>query len=431
MMAIREASFIRNAGWMFLGQGCSLVLQATYFILLARLLGKHEFGIFVGATALVSMVSQYGSMGSGMVLLRHVSQKHEKVAELWGNVLVTTCGAGFVLVLLLTMCGAWFIGASSGAIIVFIAIGECVCAKLAEAAGQAFQASYRLQMTAVLTTGTNLMRLAAVTSLVVVLHHTTAKWWAQASLAVSCVSALMAVTVTSLRVAWPRFRPSLLLDTASEGLGFSFASSTTSVYNDLDKAMLSHYGMVTANGVYAMGYKWIDIACVPIRAIHAAAFPRFCQQGVAGARESIAFAKQVLQTTLPYSFVCGVLLLVCSPLVIPLLGDTFQSSVSVVRWLCLLPALRSLHLSAGDTLTGAGYQRYRTGAQLAAAAFNFGINLYFIPAFSWRGAAWSSLLTDALLAATNWAILGGIVKKELANDLPDLRATRQAFSGVL
>jgi O-antigen/teichoic acid export membrane protein len=97
----------------------------------------------------------------------------------------------------------------------------------------------------------------------------------------------------------------------------------------------------------------------------------------------------------------------------------------------LLPALRSLHLSAGDTLTGAGYQRYRSGAQLAAAAFNFGLNLYFIPAFSWRGAAWSSLLTDALLAATNWAILGGIVKKELANDLPELRATRQAFSGVL
>src|SRR5690242_16241621 len=127
MRAIRAASFIRNAGWMFLGQGCSLVLQATYFILLARLLGKHEFGVFVGATALVSMVSQYGSMGSGMVLLRHVSQRREKVAELWGNVLITTCGAGFFLVVLLTMCGPWFIGPSSSAIIVFIAFAECVC----------------------------------------------------------------------------------------------------------------------------------------------------------------------------------------------------------------------------------------------------------------------------------------------------------------
>ena len=45
----------RNAGWMFLGQGVSFAVQACYFILLARLLGADQYGIFVGAAAAVSL----------------------------------------------------------------------------------------------------------------------------------------------------------------------------------------------------------------------------------------------------------------------------------------------------------------------------------------------------------------------------------------
>jgi O-antigen/teichoic acid export membrane protein len=59
---------------------------------------------------------------------------------------------------------------------------------------------------------------------------------------------------------------------------------------------------------------------------------------------------------------------------------SFANSVSALQWLCLLPVFRSLHLGAGDALTGAGYQRYRNGAQLSAAGLNFGLNLWLIPA---------------------------------------------------
>jgi len=50
-----------------------------------------------------------------------------------------------------------------------------------------------------------------------------------------------------------------------EGIGYSFASSTTSIYNDIDKTMLSHYGMNFANGVYTMAYRIIDIATMRFR----------------------------------------------------------------------------------------------------------------------------------------------------------------------
>jgi O-antigen/teichoic acid export membrane protein len=66
--------------------------------------------------------------------------------------------------------------------------------------------------------------------------------------------------------------------------------------------------------------------------------------------------------------------------------------------------LKTLQFFIADALTGAGYQRIRTVAQVLVALFNILINLWAIPAFGWRGAAWSSLASDGLLALFLWLI---------------------------
>jgi O-antigen/teichoic acid export membrane protein len=102
-----------------------------------------------------------------------------------------------------------------------------------------------------------------------------------------------------------------------------------------------------------------------------------------------------------------------APLAPYLLGHTFSQSVDAIRWLCFIPLFRAFHLSAGDAMVGAGYQRYRLGAQGVAAASNFGANLYLIPRFSWRGAAFASLLTDGGLALLCWALLLTLKKRTI------------------
>ena len=96
---------------------------------------------------------------------------------------------------------------------------------------------------------------------------------------------------------------------------------------------------------------------------------------------------------------------VAAPLIPHLAGQGFQESILALRWLCLIPPLRSIHLMAGCALTGAGLQKYRTATQTGAVALNFALNLWLIPAHGWRGAAWSSLATDGALAAMNWGVL--------------------------
>ena len=86
--------------------------------------------------------------------------------------------------------------------------------------------------------------------------------------------------------------------------------------------------------------------------------------------------------------------------------------MEALRWLALLPFFKSIHYFLADSLTGAGYQRMRTAAQIAIAIFNVLINLWIIPAYSWRGAAWSSLASDGALALTMYGCVLWVMKKE-------------------
>ena len=46
---------VRNAAWLFAGQGLSFVAQGFYFIVLARMLGTAQYGLLAGAIALVTL----------------------------------------------------------------------------------------------------------------------------------------------------------------------------------------------------------------------------------------------------------------------------------------------------------------------------------------------------------------------------------------
>jgi O-antigen/teichoic acid export membrane protein len=81
----------------------------------------------------------------------------------------------------------------------------------------------------------------------------------------------------------------------------------------------------------------------------------------------------------------------------------YARASEALRWLSLLPLVKTLHYFAADALTGAGYQATRTLLQVLVAGFNVLANFWLIPAYSWRGAAWSSLACDGLLAVTLWS----------------------------
>ncbi|MGA7521124.1 MAG: oligosaccharide flippase family protein [Acidobacteriaceae bacterium] len=402
---VRRSALARNTGWVLLGQGFFLVFQTAYFIIAARLLGSREYGIFAGSVALVTAFTTFSSLGAGMVLIRYVSPDRSQFQQYWGNVFVSALLTGGIMVPLATVFGVTLIHAATVRLMITIALADCVFAKVTEGASLAFQAFEQLRFTAGLNVLASAVRLGVALTLWLWLKHVSVEEWALALLCASAVVGTVSTLMVCSRLGLPRLRPRLFFRRVAEGFGFSLAFSTTSIYNDVDKAMLTHYGMYAANGGYAVAYKIIDIGCLPLKALHAAAFPRFFQIGTKGVRSSGAYSRVILRRTLPAALCAGLAIFLLAPLAPAIVGSSFFNVTDALRWLCILPAFRALHLSAGDALTGAGYQRFRTASQVTAAALNFAANLYLIPHFSWHGAAWSSLLTDGTLAAMNWTVV--------------------------
>jgi O-antigen/teichoic acid export membrane protein len=390
---------------LFAGQGLSFVVQGFYFVVLARLLGTRQYGQLAGAIALVSVVSQYSTLGSGILFLRYVSPDHSRFRIYWGNVLMSIFLLGGLLAVGLWLCGHWLVGAASVPLLLPIALSDCLFLQLSSCAGQVFLTFEKMKISAIFGLLSSVSRCILAVGMLVVLGRASAWQWAFASLAVSSITACAAFAIVTRSFGLPSFSPSLLFTRAGEGFVFAISGSTTAVYNDIDKVVLSHFGMDRANGIYAMAYRVVNIGSMPVQSIVGAALPRFFREGVKGIAATVPMARALLNRTALLGIGISAAMFVCAPIIPHLVGNSYADSVSALRWLCLIPFCRCFHLSAGDAIAGAGHQKFRLVSQSIAAIGNLLLNLYLVPRYSWHGAAWASLATDGALGAMNWVAL--------------------------
>ena len=398
-------SIARQAGWVFVGQGITYLLQVLYFVILARMLGVREYGVFAGASALVSLATPFSSLGAGMLFMRYVNIDATQRRRHWGNIVLATIFSNLFLIAALCFTAPHLLNAASARVIIPVSIANCCCGQFIQCVVQVFQCFQMMRIAAFWSAALNGLRFAAVVFMMIRFHQATAIQWAWASAYVTIlVAAAGAIAVTS-RFGRPIFEPALLVRNLGEGALYSVSSSTASAYNDLDKTLLSHYGMNVANGIYTTAYRVIDLATIPVSSVEWATLPRFFREAKSGTRKAIQSAQRVLPRSIFIGLVASGSAFVCAPLIPRILGQSFAESALALRWLCLLPAFRAVHLIAGAALTGAGYQRYRTVAQASVVALNLVTNLFWIPRYGWLGAAWASLISDGALAIACWSLM--------------------------
>jgi O-antigen/teichoic acid export membrane protein len=407
------SNLARNSGWMFLGNGVKLLTQAGYFILIARSLGPSEYGAFVGVVALIGLLAPFAGIGSGNLLVKNVARDPTLFREYWGNALFISAVTGTILVGLVMVVSRWVLVSSISALLVLlISLADLLAVKSTEIGSQAFLSVDELKYTAVLTVFPYVLRLFAVFVLLGRWHRATAILWAWFYLGCAVIAALVAISVTIYKLGPPKLALWRIRDEFAEGFYFGTSLSAQTVYNDIDKSMLARFSTLDATGIYGAAYRLIDVAFVPVRSVLFAAYADFFRHGKDGIAKSYAYAKKILPKVVGYSFLVSVVLFLCAPLIPRILGSSYSASVEALRWLALLPVFKSLHYFMADSLTGAGYQRVRTTMQIAVALFNVGLNLWLIPAYSWRGASWSSLASDGTLALLMYISVLTISAKE-------------------
>lgn len=408
----------RNALWMLLGQGLRLLVQVAYFILIARGLGAEQFGAFVGVVSLVAILAPFAAIGSGNLLIKNVSRDRTLLAECWGNALFMAFTSGALLTVIVVALSRMILpGSIPGLLVFLVAASDLLFAVLLGVAGQAFQAMEKLGKTAVLNLLLSVLRLVAALLLVRLVDTPDSLAWAGFYLLSTAASSLIAVGLVHCRLVHPKFAPARIKAELIEGSYFAVGLSAQSIYNDIDKTMLTRLATLSAAGVYAAAYRLIDVAFIPVGSLLSAAYPEFFRRGARGISHAAEWARALMPRATVYGLLVGVALLAMSPIVPLILGPEYTAASEALRWLAPLPLLKALHYFAADTLTGSGFQGLRSAVQVAVAVVNVLLNLWLIPLYSWRGAAWASLASDSLLLVTLWATVAFIVARS-AHPMP-------------
>ncbi|BDG26757.1 polysaccharide biosynthesis protein [Thermus thermophilus] len=390
----------RNTLWMLLGFGFRLGLQFLYFVLLARILGPEQYGAFVGVAALIMVLSPFASWGSGNILIKHASRDPGLFKKYWGAALATTLASGGALTgLAFLLSGFVFTWETALALALPIALGDLVGIRLADVSGQAFQSRERLSRTSAIWALISAARLLGVLVLYALPEASAAQW--------ALLYAGSGLLAGALGVAWVTRELGLgplslgpMRGEWREGFYFAISLAAQGAYNDLDKTLLSRFVSDVVAGGYAAAYRVLDAAFVPMRALLYATYPRFFREGKKGLGGSWAFALRLLPWGLAAGGLGTALALGLAPFLPILLGPEYALSAAVLPLLAPILLFRALHYLAADALTGAGYQGLRSAVQVGVAFLNLGLNLWWIPLFGWRGAVWSSLASDGLLAAS-------------------------------
>ena len=395
---LRKSVVARNTVWMFFGQGLRLVIQAAYFIEIARSLGASNYGAFIGVVALVGIAYPFGALGGGNLLVKNVARDKTLFAPYWGRALVVTAASSSVL-LIVVLCVSHFVLPASIPLrlVLLVAGADLVGLNIIGICGQAFQAFERLNWTATINALISASRLTGAVILIGIQPHPSALQWGYIYFCSTSAVAITASLFVRAKLGAPRFTWPHSMAEMREGFYFSSSLSAQTIYNDIDKTMLARLSTLDATGIYGAAYRLIDVSFAPISALLYSTYPNFFRAGAKGIGSSFSYAKPFLLRALTYSSAICVVILLAAGIVPYILGPEYARATEALRWLAPLPVLRGLHYFLSDSLTGAGHQGVRTAIQAGVAAFNVLINLWIIPAYSWRGAAWSSIASDGLL----------------------------------
>ena len=400
---ISKKSLFKDVSWMLIARAINVLVQAAYFVIIARFLGAENYGSFVGISALASLLFPFVALGSDDVLIKEVSVNRTVFSSHWGNtLLILLVNSLSITGILLSIAPLIFPDRISLLTIAFLLTADLFCLGLLEASNKALRAVGLVHKAAQLIVLNTVGKLLAALCLITVIDkletsgNANINIWSVLYFTSSLLVGLLALLITNKTAGKPRLKLARIKSDIARGIYFSIGMSASNVNNNIDKTMLASMATLDATGVYGSAYRFINIGDVPVLALFNATYHRFFQQGSLGITSCLNFAKKLLPIIVVYGIFSFAAFQVFAPLVPKILGAEYQSAISTLRWLAPLPAINALQLLTANILTGLGHQKIRSIVQIIAAILNVILNIWLIPIFGLYGAIWATLTSDSI-----------------------------------
>ena len=400
---ITSQSLFKDTSWMLIARLLNVLVQAAYFVILARALGTENYGSFIGVSALASLVFPFVALGSDDVLVKEVAVNRRVFASYWGNTLLILLINSIIITSCLLLLSRLIFPAQVPLLtITCLLVADLLGLAILEAGNKAFRAAGLVNRAAQLVVINTGMKLLAVLCLITFFNqangNTSANLnaWSVLYCVSSLLVSLLVVLTINKMVSQPQLRLARIKSDIAQGIYFSLGMSASNINNNIDKTMLASMAGLGVTGIYGSAYRFINIGDVPMLALFNASYPRFFQQGARGWKSCLQFAQKLLPLILAYGIVSFAAFQVFAPLLPKILGVEYLNAVDTLRWLAPLPFISALQLLIANILTGLGHQKIRSTILVISAGVNILLNLWLIPRFGLYGAIWATLASDTM-----------------------------------
>ena len=345
--------------------GFRLLFQTGHLIVLARLLGPSQFGIFAAAMASAMLLGKLANLGTQYPLLRTTAVDISSATSVLRYAIPTTVAAGTIL-LVFFLPAAYLLTSTQQDFgvwpLIAIAIAELVASPLITLIAMAQLGSGRIarsQLTQILPLG---LRFLAALTLFIVQPHDPLQMYASLYLSTSAIAIVAIVCIKAITIpninTWRK--PSLA--ELREAIGFGIMEVTTTAPSEIDKAIAPYLLTPTLSGLYTVAGRTVGALPLPVTAMMLSALPRLFRAAVPG-RDNILLLYTSL-CAISYSIVLATTLWFLAPFIHHLFGPDYEYITNILRVFCFAVPATALRIVANNTLVSLSKPGLRTRCEL-------------------------------------------------------------------
>ncbi|HSQ16859.1 MAG TPA: oligosaccharide flippase family protein [Anaerolineales bacterium] len=155
----------------------------------------------------------------------------------------------------------------------------------------------------------------------------------------------------------------------------------------------------TATGLYSPAVGLINMAFLAPLAIYLVAVPVLSNLYLHNPAQARKTARRTILLSLALGLLLSILFVAGAPVILYILGPSYQGSVDILRILSLVLFFKSGSLAIAAVILATDQQSRRTGVQAAAALINIGANWLVVNWLGIQGVAGVYVLTEIILLA--------------------------------
>lgn len=381
-----------------------LAAQAGLLLLLVRLLGVKNFGVYMGLAALAVMMGTIGTLGAHLVVLRDVSRDIEKRFNTLTYAIPTTLTVGAALLVIYCTLVYLLTTSNKQLSLIFSAIGvsELIITPLLQIICSDYQSRGKISRSQLLATAPSLLRLISALFILAASPDNPLTIFCIAHLScnilVLCVAGISKVAIYPSFHHWrlPSFKE--LRDSSQ----FALLNLTSAGSSELDKTLSLRLLPPEVAGIYAASSRVVGAITLPISAMMLAALPRLFKTGSLLSHQNQRFLQWLILVSICYGVLIAIGLGLISPHLEKLFPAEFAGLAYAVSLFSLAIPGMTLRISGANVLLALGSASTRITLELMGTASLVLLAVILTGRFGINGIIFAIIFSEWLVGITTW-----------------------------